>query len=69
MDEFITLITQIFIISCIQTILEMFIDGEKHPYQVKMISVACFVGSMYLISLFVFEILLSELISMISGLV
>ncbi len=66
MSEFITMLTQIFIISCVQTILEMFIDGEEHPYQVKMLSVACFVGSMYLVSIFVFETLLSELIEMMS---
>ena len=66
MKEFIVLIAQILIITCIQTLAEVFIDPEKNPMQVKLIGIACIVGSFYLLVQFVFSYILEEIVSIIN---
>jgi len=66
MKEFIVLIAQILIITCIQTIAEIFIDSSKNPMQVKLIGIACTVGSFYLLVQFVFSYILDEIIGIIN---
>jgi hypothetical protein len=61
MREFITLVTQIFIITLVQIVIEVFMDASKNPYQAKLLNIACFTGSLYLLINFVFNILLKEL--------
>ncbi len=61
MREFMILIGQIFLISCVQTLIEAFVDPDKKPLQARIISLACFSGSLYLLLQFVFTYLLKEL--------
>jgi len=61
MREFMVLIGQIFLISLIQTILEVFLKTENRDYQVKIINIACIMGSLYLVLQFVFTYVLREL--------
>ncbi len=66
MNEFMALITQVFLISCIQTIFEVFIDKENMPYMHRIISITCFSGSLYLVLEFIFNTLIKELLTMMS---
>ena len=54
------LIGQIFIIALIQTIMEVFISPSEKPYQAKVVSIACFIGSLYLLIDFIFNNLLRD---------
>ncbi|MDR2938815.1 MAG: hypothetical protein LBV08_00670 [Clostridiales bacterium] len=63
MSEFLTLIGQIFIIACIQSIVELFIDIDKRPYQARVMNIACFLGSLYLLVNYIATVLLGEIIS------
>jgi len=64
MNEFLALIGQIFLITCIQSILEMFIDPNERPYLSKVLSIACYAGGLYLVLQFVFTHLISEMFSL-----
>jgi len=61
MREFTLLIGQLFFISLMQTVLELFIDPKERPKHVQTLNIACIVGSLYLLLQFVFEYLLGEL--------
>ena len=52
---------QIFLIICIQSIIESFIDAKKKPQMVRMLSIACYVGCMYILLNFVYDFLFVEL--------
>ncbi len=65
MKEFMVLIGQIFLISCIQTITEIFVDPGSKPYQARVLNIACFAGSLYLLLQFVFNHLMKELVTVI----
>lgn len=54
------LIGQIFIIALTQTIMEAFISPSEKPYQAKVISIACFVGSLYLLIDFILNNLIRD---------
>ncbi len=60
MREFMVLVGQIFLISCVQTLIEVFVDPDKKPLQAKITSIACFCGSLYLLLQFVLTYLLRE---------
>lgn len=66
MRQFTVLISQILIISCIQSLTELFVDPGERPYQAKIINIACFAGSLYLLIQFVFEFLIAELSTVIN---
>jgi hypothetical protein len=66
MEEFLMLIAQILLITCIQTVAELFIDSSKNPMQVKLIGIACTVGCFYLLVQFVFSYVLEEIIGIIN---
>jgi hypothetical protein len=66
MDEFIILIGQILIIACLQSLMEIFIDADKKPYQAKVLNLACFAGSLYLLIKFVFDFILMELVNVMN---
>ncbi len=65
MREFMVLIGQILIITCIQSLTEIFVDPDKRPYMAKMVTIACFAGSLYLLIQFVFLYVLKEIISVV----
>ena len=64
MDQLLALIGQIFIITCVQSILEMFIDPGERPYLSKILSIACYAGGLYLVLQFVFDNVVSELFTL-----
>jgi len=55
------LVGQIFLISLVQTILEVFLKSENRDYQIKIINIACIMGSLYLVIQFVFTYVIKEL--------
>jgi len=63
MREFFELLGQIFFISCIETIIELFIDSKARPYQTRLINIACFLGSLYFLIAYIQNVMLGELIS------
>lgn len=65
MDQLFLLLAQIFLISCFQILFEVFIDKDERPYQAKIVNLACFVGSLYLVLLFVYETLITELMTIL----
>ena len=65
MNEFLTVIGQIFLIACIQSVIEVFIDTDKRPYMSKIANFACYVGALYILLQFMFEFLLAELFSIV----
>ncbi len=67
MEEFILLLTQIFGISLLQMIFDVFIDGESYPFQKKIINITCFIGSLYLVLMFVFNTLVMEISNIVSS--
>jgi len=64
MNDFLVLIGQIFVISLIQLVLEVFINVKEHPYQAAIINVACFLGSLYFLLDFLFGKILVSLNTM-----
>jgi len=65
MREFMVLVGQIFLISLVQTILEVFLKSENRDYQIKIINIACIMGSLYLVIQFVFTYVIRELTSIV----
>jgi len=65
MNDFLALIGQIFLITCIQSVLEMFIDSAERPYLSKVLNIACYAGGLYLVLQFVFNNLITEMFSLI----
>ena len=65
MREFMVLIGQIFLISLIQTIVEVFLKSDNRDFQIKIINVACIMGSLYLVLQFVFTYIIRELTNIV----
>ena len=61
MREFTVLIGEIFFIALVQTILELLIDAEKRPQQIRIVNIACILGSLYLLLQFVFTYIMGEI--------
>ena len=59
------LVGQIFLISLVQTILEVFLKTENRDYQIKIINIACIMGSLYLVIQFVFTYIIRELTTIV----
>jgi len=63
LQEFLTLLGQIFIISFLQMLIELFIDSSSKPYQARVMNVACFLGCLYFLINYIATTLLTELAS------
>lgn len=61
MNEFLALIGQLFLIVCLQSVLELFIDATNKPYLTKILSIACYAGALYILLQFVFNNLVPEM--------
>ena len=61
MREFMILVGQIFLIVCVQSIVEMFVDLSKAPLMQKILNIACFLGGLYLLLQFVFNNIFPEI--------
>lgn len=68
MGEFLTVLGEIFIIICLQSILEVFASAKRQTYMQKMISVLCYLGALYLVIQFAYQYLVRELLSMVRNL-
>ncbi len=60
MRDFYVLIGQIFLIGLLHTIIEPFFDGER-ALSGKIVKIACFCGSFYLLLQFVVNVIYQEL--------
>ena len=67
MEEFLMLIGQLFLITCIQSVLDMFIDKDARPYLSRILSIACYAGSLYILLKFVFDHLLKEMFTLFTN--
>ena len=65
MNELLALIGQIFLIVCVQAVMEMFIEQYKQPYLSKILSIACYSGALYLLLQFIFDNLLTEIFTLL----
>jgi len=65
MREFMVLVGQIFLISLVQTILEVFLKSDGRDYQIRIINIACILGSLYLVIQFVFTYIIKELTTIV----
>ncbi len=63
MPEFFELIGQVFLIVCIGSILEFFIDQTQKPFISKLLNIACYAASFYLVIKFVFDNLIQEVLN------
>lgn len=61
MREFTVLIGEIVFIALLQTVIELFVDGDKRPQQMRIINIACVMGSLYLLLQFVYTYILNEI--------
>ena len=61
MREFTLLIGQLFFIALMQTVLELFMEPKERPHHVKILNIACVMGSLYLLLQFAFNYLLNEI--------
>jgi len=49
MRETLFLIGEIFIIICMQTVFDFFVDDKRNPYLATALKTACYVGAFYLV--------------------
>ncbi len=61
MERFITLAGQILLIVCLQGVLDIFIKEIDRPYLSKLVTVAGYAASFYLVIRFVFDNLVTEI--------
>ena len=66
MRKFIILIGEIFFIACLQSVIEVFMNMNEKSYQAKVLNVACFCGSLYLLLKYVFDNIIKDLMSYIN---
>lgn len=65
MADCMVLLGQLFFIGLLQTVIEMILEPDKRPYQMKLINVACVAGSLYLILQFVTQYLMQALMAIV----
>ena len=61
--EFILLLGKIFLISCLQTLIEVFMNIQEKSYQSKILNIACFCGTLYILLEYVSQNIIKELFS------
>ena len=65
MREFMILIGQMFLIACLQSVIEMFIEPKERPFQHRILTIACYMGGLYLLLQFAFEHLFPEMTQLV----
>lgn len=63
MEQFLVMIGQLFLITCIQSILEVYTADKKSIHMNRIITIACYLGSLYIVMQFTFQHLIRELSS------
>jgi hypothetical protein len=66
MREFIILLGEILLIVLLQTVIETFFDKDKHAMQLKIINIACILGSLYLLLDYVYTNIINELTAFVN---
>lgn len=66
MRELLELIGQIFLITCIQSVLDVFVDYIDKPHTKVIVDITCYVGLFYLTIQFIVDYFLRELISFLN---
>lgn len=61
MEQFLTVIGEIFLIICIQSIFDVLVSEKKQPYMKKVVSLACYIGSMIIVLNFMINYLFASL--------
>lgn len=64
MDQFLTVIGELFLIICVQSVFDVLISEKKQPYMKKIISLACYIGSMIIVLNFMVNYLFASLSSL-----
>lgn len=65
MTDCLILLGRLFLIGLLQTVIEIVLEPDKRPYQMKLINAACVVGSLYLILQFVTQYLMQALMAIV----
>lgn len=66
MQLFLVLIGQIFLIAVVHSVLEVFVQADENPFMGRLISIACYLGSLYLLLNFIFEHIFGELATVLN---
>lgn len=61
MREFLTMMGEIFLIVCIQSIMEAFVLDKNNSLMQRLLSIACYLGSLFIVLQFTFQSLIGEL--------
>ena len=65
MNDFIILIGELFLIICIESVIEIFISDRRNRYMQKLLSIACYCGGLYIVLKFAFNYLFKEIYTII----
>lgn len=66
MQEALVLVGEIFLIICIQTVFEVFVDTEKKSNASRIMNIACFIGCVYILIQFVFQYFVNEIVNVLN---
>lgn len=66
MEDVLMLLGQIFILACIQSVFNMFIDDDKSPFLSKFLGIAGYAGAFLLVLQFVVDNLMPEILNMMT---
>ncbi|MCL2376549.1 MAG: hypothetical protein FWC76_04035 [Defluviitaleaceae bacterium] len=61
MTEVLSLLAELFLIGCLHVIMNLLIDAEKNPLFSKIVSIACYAGSLFIVVRFVTNNLLPQM--------
>lgn len=62
MQPFLVMIGQLFLIACIQSVLEIYVQDGRHIGMNRLLTIACYLGSLYVVLQFTFQYVFQELI-------
>ena len=63
MSQVITLLAELFLIGCMQMIMNLILDTKEYPLFSKVVNIGCYAGSLFVITRFVINNLLPQLSS------
>ncbi|MCL2349862.1 MAG: hypothetical protein FWC67_00130 [Defluviitaleaceae bacterium] len=61
MNQVVTLLAELFLIGCLHMIINMLIDADKMPFFSRMLTIACYAGSLFLVGRFVVNNLMPQM--------
>ena len=66
MNEFLTLLGKLFLITLLQSVINFFINKENSPYMQELINIACYLGAMYIILEFAYTHIFSQIMNILN---